>query len=151
MSYPNRRSVGIAAIVTFSLIAGLLIGSLGINSLTAQAQPPGHLIGGPPFQVAPNPASRLQASIDRLEAKLDRLARVVETNNRLIATVNRGVERLEAKLDKTPGGNGDVGEAIDALEVKLDVLGEFLFRHIEHTVGALDALEAKFDRLQHQN
>ncbi len=66
---PTRSSVGIVAVVTFSLLAGLLIGSLGINSLTAQAQPPFQVIQGPPLKV-PGPIN-LQRAIDRLETKLD--------------------------------------------------------------------------------
>ncbi len=145
MSYPNRRSVGIFAAVTFSLLAGLLIGSLGINSLTAQAQPPFQVIDGPPFVANPRPIN-LQRAIDRLEAKLDQLGRVVDQNSETIVQVNQGVEKLEGKLDRKPGNGSDLGDAVDAIEAKLDRLGRFLFEHVVDTTEALNSLEAKLDR-----
>ncbi len=139
MSYPNRRSVGIFAAVTFSLLAGLLIGSLGINSLTAQAQPPFQVIDRPPIEVKPRPIN-LVVAIDRLEAKLDRLGRVVGQNS-------QGLKKLESKLDRKPGDGSDLGKAVARLEAKLDRLDEFLFEHVMGTTIALKALEAKLDRI----
>ena len=146
MSYPHKKSVGMVAVVAFSLLAGLLIGSLGINSLTAQAQPPFQVIDRPPIEVKPRPIP-LHVAIDRLEAKLDVLGRVVAQNSETIVQVSQGVEKLESKLDRQPGNGGDLGDAVDAIEVKLDRLGGLLFEHVVGTTDALSALEAKLDKL----
>ena len=148
MSYFKIRSAGIVAAVTFSLLAGLLIGSLSSNALTAQAQPPFEVIEGRPDGIVrPRPnvheaIDRLEAKLDRQEAKLDRLARAVAQNSRIINHVNEGVQKLEGKLDRLPG-NGEPGEAIDRLEAKLDRL---VFEHVEHILEGLAALEGKLDR-----
>ncbi len=142
MSYPKIRSAGILAAVTFSLLAGLLIGSLSTNALTAQAQPPFEVIEGRPGLPVERPRPSVREAIDRLEAKLDRLARVVAQNNRIINHVNEGVEKLEGKLDRLPG-NGEPCEAIDRLEAKLDRLN---FEQVEHILEVLAALESKLDR-----